>query len=83
MQFLPRVRRQHSPTFKCLDCHKEIAEALANKHGYHFHMQMQNPTGKDCVRCHLEHNGENFNLIRWEPSEKKFDHRLTGYLPRR
>jgi hypothetical protein len=68
-----------TPTFKCLDCHKEVAEALANKHGYHFRMQMQNPNGKDCVRCHLEHNGENFNLIHWEPSENKFDHRLTGY----
>ncbi len=68
-----------TPTFKCLDCHKEIAEALANKHGYHFRIQMQNPNGKDCVRCHLEHNGESFNLIHWEPSEKKFDHHLTGY----
>ncbi len=69
-----------SPTFKCLDCHKEIADDLAKKHGYHFQMQMQNPTGKDCVRCHLEHNGEDFHLIRWEPSEQKFDHHLTGFL---
>ena len=68
-----------TPTYKCIDCHKEIAEALANKHGYHAQMQMKNPNGKDCVRCHLEHNGENFNLIRWEPSKEKFDHRLTGY----
>jgi len=68
-----------TPTFKCLDCHKEIAEALANKHGYHFRLQMQNPNGKDCVHCHLEHNGENFNLIHWEPSQQKFDHRQTGY----
>jgi hypothetical protein len=68
-----------SPTFKCLECHKEIADDLANKHGYHFQMRMQNPNGKDCVRCHLEHNGENFNLIHWEPSQKKFDHKLTGY----
>jgi len=68
-----------TPTYKCLDCHKEVAEALAHKHGYHFHLQMQNPNGKDCVRCHLEHNGEKFNLIHWEPSEKRFDHRSTGY----
>lgn len=68
-----------TPTFKCLDCHKEVAEDLAGKHGYHFRVQMQNPNGKDCVRCHLEHNGESFNLIHWEPSEQKFDHRLTGY----
>ena len=40
---------------------------------------MKNPNGKDCVRCHLDHNGENFSLIHWEPSQKQFDHRLTGY----
>ena len=68
-----------APTFKCLDCHKEIAEALANKHGYHAQMQMNNPNGKDCVRCHLEHNGGNFDLVHWEPSKERFDHRLTGY----
>ncbi len=68
-----------TPTFKCLDCHKEIAERLSSKHGYHFQLQMHNPNGKDCVRCHLEHNGEDFNLIHWEPSQKQFDHRLTGY----
>jgi hypothetical protein len=67
------------PTFKCLDCHKEIAQRLEAKHGYHAQIQMKNPNGKDCVRCHLEHNGENFNLIHWEPSKEKFDHRLAGY----
>ena len=68
-----------TPTFKCLDCHKEIAKTLAEKHGYHFNLQMQNPQGKDCVRCHLEHNGATFNLIHWEVPFKQFDHRLTGY----
>ena len=68
-----------TPTFKCLDCHKEIALALSAKHGYHFQLRMQNPTGKDCVRCHLEHNGENFNIIHWETPPSKFDHRLAGY----
>jgi hypothetical protein len=68
-----------TPTFKCLDCHKEIAGRLSAKHGYHYQLQMANPNGKDCVRCHLEHNGEDFKLIHWEPSQKQFDHRLTGY----
>jgi hypothetical protein len=68
-----------TPTFKCLDCHKEVAQRLAAKHGYHAQIQMRNPNGKECVRCHLEHNGEDFNLIHWEPSLKQFDHRLTGY----
>jgi hypothetical protein len=56
-----------------------VAQALAGRHGYHARLQISNPNGKDCVRCHLEHNGENFNLVHWEPSEKTFDHRLTGY----
>jgi hypothetical protein len=67
------------PTYKCLDCHKEVAEAIANKHGYHAQMQLKNPNGKECVRCHLDHNGEDFHLVHWEPSKEKFDHRLTGY----
>jgi hypothetical protein len=67
------------PTYKCLECHKEVAQDLTAKHGYHFQIQMQNPNGKECVRCHLDHNGENFSLIHWEPSKEKFDHRLTGY----
>src|SRR5256884_7166986 len=69
-----------TPTFKCLDCHKEVAQRLAAKHGYHAQIQMKNPNGKDCVRCHLDHNGEDFSLIHWEPSQKQFDHRLTGYV---
>src|ERR1700741_3353583 len=67
------------PTFKCLDCHKEIAHRLAANHGYHARLGMKNPNGRDCVRCHLEHNGEDFNLIHWEPSQKNFDHQQTGY----
>jgi hypothetical protein len=69
-----------TPTFKCLDCHKEIAKTLAEKHGYHASLQMQNPQGRDCVRCHLEHNGRNFGLIHWELPFRQFDHRLTGYV---
>jgi hypothetical protein len=68
-----------TPTFRCLDCHKEVAQRLAANHGYHARLQMGNPNGKDCVRCHLEHNGEEFHLIHWEASEKQFDHRQTGY----
>ena len=68
-----------TPTFKCLDCHKELAQVLAGKHGYHALLPMQNPNGKECVRCHLEHNGEDFHLIRWEPSREQFDHKQTGY----
>jgi hypothetical protein len=40
---------------------------------------MKNPNGRDCVRCHLEHNGADFSLVHWEPSLKQFDHRQAGY----
>ena len=46
-----------TPTFKCLDCHKEIAQHLSANSGYQARLGMKNPSGKDCVRCHLEHNG--------------------------
>ncbi len=68
-----------TPTFKCLECHKEIAADVTGNHGYHGLLKMQNPNGRDCVRCHLEHNGENFTLVHWEPSQKQFDHNQTGY----
>ena len=68
-----------TPTFKCLECHKEIAQHLSANRGYHAHLAMKNPNGKDCVHCHLEHNGLDFSLVHWEPSQKQFDHKLTGY----
>jgi hypothetical protein len=70
----------NTPTFKCLDCHKEVAQRLTLNHGYHARLGMANPNSKDCVRCHLDHNGKDFNLIHWEPSQKQFDHKLTGYV---
>jgi hypothetical protein len=35
---------------------------------------------QECVRCHTDHYGENFNIVRWEPSRDDFDHRQTGYV---
>ncbi len=68
-----------TPTFKCLDCHKEIARLLSEGHGYHALLGIKNPNSKDCVRCHLEHNGVDFSLIHWQPTFRQFDHRQTGY----
>ncbi|MGE5324573.1 MAG: cytochrome C, partial [Actinomycetota bacterium] len=64
---------------KCLDCHGEIRQRLALKQGFHAAVVSKESPDKDCVRCHSEHNGENFQLIRWEPSREKFDHAKTGY----
>jgi len=63
-------------TFKCLDCHTEIAAHINGKHGFHARSQ-QKPGSQDCARCHSDHNGEDFALIKW--NQQTFDHTLTGY----
>ena len=67
-----------SAEYKCLECHGEIAQRLAAGRGLHA-AYVKAPGGRDCVRCHSEHNGEDFSLIRWDPSLQAFDHSKTGY----
>ncbi|HEX6879219.1 MAG TPA: hypothetical protein VF135_02555 [Terriglobales bacterium] len=66
-----------SAQFRCLECHKDIASRLSGRRGYHASILPSNATGKDCVRCHSEHNGATFQIVRWEP--KSFDHTKTGF----
>ena len=66
-------------TLKCLECHTEINQRLSANRGFHAAVVKRDNPSKDCARCHSEHNGENFQLIRWEPSQEKFDHTRTGY----
>jgi hypothetical protein len=63
----------------CLGCHTEINQRLTANKGYHAAVVKRDNPDNDCARCHSEHNGEKFQLIRWEPSEEKFDHNKTGY----
>jgi hypothetical protein len=64
-----------SAGLKCQECHKEIAQEIAQNRGLH----SRYPDKGNCAKCHSEHNGEDFPLIRWEPSLQNFDHTLTGY----
>lgn len=59
---------------KCLDCHKELKVRIVNNKGFHVSKDIR---GKQCASCHSEHNGRNFDMIRFD--EKKFNHSLTGY----
>ena len=59
---------------KCLDCHKEIKSLVNAGRGYHSSTEVK---GKDCWKCHSEHNGRNFRIINF--NEKTFDHEKTGY----
>jgi hypothetical protein len=65
-------------TFKCLDCHTEIATRLAARRGMHPNL-VTKAGSQDCARCHSEHNGLEFNLTKWDPRPEAFDHSKTGY----
>lgn len=55
---------------KCLSCHSELAARVREGRGFH-----RGKTG--CVSCHSDHQGVDFDLVRWNPDQ--FDHRETGY----
>ena len=65
------------PTFKCLDCHGEIARRIAVRRGLHATFNIKAGSSQECTKCHSEHNGEDFPLIKWDL--KTFDHAKTGY----
>ncbi len=59
---------------KCLACHTEILTRINIQKGYHSSPDIR---GKACFSCHGEHNGKNFQLIRFDTAS--FDHNKTGY----
>lgn len=62
----------------CLGCHAEIRHRLAARAGFHFRAVKQGAGDKDCARCHAEHNGEKFVLIKLD--RRSFDHLAeTGF----
>ena len=63
-------------TLKCVDCHTEISGRMASHKGLHGSYKLA-PGSQECARCHSEHNGEDFPLVKWDI--KAFDHRPTGY----
>jgi hypothetical protein len=65
--------------FKCLGCHIEIRQRLAERRGLHATLVKQISDQSACVRCHSEHNGEIFVPIRWDVDVNEFDHRQAGY----
>jgi len=59
---------------KCLDCHDEIALARASGHGLH-----ALPDFDDCVDCHVEHQGVDYDLIFWPDGPEGVDHAELGF----
>jgi hypothetical protein len=60
---------------KCLGCHTLLATRIAGGKGLHARADH-----RDCKRCHVEHQGRDFELVFWgDPGRPRFDHTLTGY----
>jgi hypothetical protein len=59
---------------KCLACHKELKKRVDQQLGYHSSSVIK---GKECISCHSDHHGRNFELVRI--AFDSFDHALTGY----
>ncbi len=56
---------------KCLACHEELSRRIDAGSG--FHKDKKN----GCPKCHPEHQGPEFLLVDWKPSE--FNHTKSGY----
>ncbi|MGB8491587.1 MAG: cytochrome C [Bacteroidales bacterium] len=59
---------------KCLGCHTEINDRIKAGKGYHSSSGVK---GRECIECHSDHHGKNFQLVRLNNSG--FDHNLTGF----
>ena len=59
---------------KCLDCHKPLRERINANKGLHAQAAYRN-----CVDCHADHHGRDYQLIWWKDGQKNLDHRQTGY----
>ena len=68
-----------SPSFRCLECHREIAAEVQQHRGLHSTFPQAGPIGAACVKCHSDHNGVDFKMLHWDPTTKGFDHAKTGF----
>lgn len=59
---------------KCLDCHQSLQTRIVQNKGYHVSKDVK---GKQCITCHSEHHGQNFEMVRFD--KNKFNHTFTGY----
>ena len=59
---------------KCLECHDEIAVRREAGRGLHGRAEYT-----DCTDCHVEHQGEDYELIFWPQGIEGFDHVETGF----
>ncbi|MCA9735557.1 cytochrome c3 family protein [candidate division KSB1 bacterium] len=58
----------------CLQCHDLLRTQIENRKGLHANAEFKN-----CVDCHVDHQGRRFEMIFWKNGVDDFDHNLTGY----
>ncbi|MCB2207160.1 MAG: cytochrome C [Bacteroidetes bacterium] len=59
---------------KCLECHTYLKERIDQNKGYHVSSEVR---GFDCFKCHSDHHGRKFEMIRFDT--ETFNHDFTGY----
>jgi hypothetical protein len=57
---------------KCLDCHRELADRITRKTGFHATIG-----AKSCGECHKDHFGPDFDALHFDTTA--FDHAEAGY----
>lgn len=58
----------------CLSCHTLLKERIENNKGLH-----SNKEYRQCETCHVDHLGQNYEMIYWEEEKENFDHNKAGY----
>ena len=67
--------RHGLPAPRCLACHLALQQRLVAGLGLH-----AKPTHSDCKRCHVEHQGVEYDLVWWgKAGRQALDHRDVGY----
>jgi len=59
----------------CLDCHKDVAQDLTAKLG--FHGRSAEAKALECNHCHTDHKGTDFKIVVLDP--ETFDHGQTDF----
>jgi hypothetical protein len=69
------VQAQKLDPENCLNCHSLLKNQMDKRAGLH-----ANSEYRDCVNCHVDHLGREYEMIFWGADGKTaFDHSKTGY----
>ena len=67
---------QSASPIKCLQCHVMLKSRIEAGLGFHASAEVR---GKLCFKCHSEHHGLDYQLVKWPDKRENFNHELTGF----